>query len=350
MMRAVVLRDGELVVDDVPEPPPPGPGQLLVETVACGICGSDLHTKSHTDQFLSANRAVGNLAQVFDPGRDVVMGHELSFRVLQTGDGVEGWKPGDAGTGYPVVTGADGAMRTVGYSNDYPGGYGERMVLDAAVCLRLPDGADPVAAALTEPFTVGEVSVRRAQIEPGTVAVVLGCGPVGLGIVSALARHGVHPIIATEPTPLRRSKAETLGADTTLDPTEASWVDAYLATGSTQPPIVFNTTGRKGMLNRLFYESPWYTHIFEVSGLMEDDQITPIVAVTKQLRVTFSSDGSLDALASVLEAIAGGQIDTDAVVTGRIGLEEVPEAFRALERPNDHVKVVVLPTNERISG
>jgi threonine dehydrogenase-like Zn-dependent dehydrogenase len=104
------------------------------------------------------------------------------------------------------------------------------------------------------------------------------------------------------------------------------------------------------MLNRLFYESPWYTHIFEVSGLMEDDQITPIVAVTKQLRVTFSSDGSLDALASVLEAIAGGQIDTDAVVTGRIGLEEVPEAFRALERPNDHVKVVVLPTNERISG
>ena len=188
-------------------------------------------------------------------------------------------------------------MRTLGYSNDYPGGYGERMVLDAAVCLRLPDGADPVAAALTEPFTVGEVSVRKARIEPGTVAVVLGCGPVGLGIVSALHRHGVHPIIATEPTPLRRSKAEHLGADTTLDPTQESWVDAYRATGSTQPPIVFNTTGRKGMLNQLLYESPWHTHIFEVSGLMEDDAITPIVAVTKQIRITFSSDGSLDALA-----------------------------------------------------
>src|SRR3954462_14277409 len=88
---------------------------------------------------------------------------------------------------------------------------------------------------MTEPFTVGEVSVRRAQIEPGTVAVVLGCGPVGLGIVSALHRHGVHPIIATEPTPLRRSKAERLGADTTLDPTTDSWVDAYQATGSSLP-------------------------------------------------------------------------------------------------------------------
>jgi threonine dehydrogenase-like Zn-dependent dehydrogenase len=344
MMRAVVLRDGELVVDDVPEPPPPGPGQLLVETVACGICGSDLHTKSHTEQFLAANQAVGNLGQVFDPSRDVVMGHELSFRVLEAGDGVQGWEPGDAGTGYPAVTGTDGVMRTLGYSNDYPGGYGERMVLDAAVCLRLPEGADPVAAALTEPFTVGEVSVRKVGIEPGTVAVVLGCGPVGLGIVSALHRHGVHPIIATEPTPLRRSKAEHLGADTTLDPTQASWVDAYRATGSTQPPIVFNTTGRKGMLNRLFYESPWYTHIFEVSGLMEDDAITPIVAVTKQIRVTFSSDGSLDALATVMDAIASGQIDADSIVTARIGLDEVPDAFRALERPNDHVKIVVLPS------
>jgi threonine dehydrogenase-like Zn-dependent dehydrogenase len=186
--------------------------------------------------------------------------------------------------------------------------------------------------------------------------VVLGCGPVGLGIVSALRRHGVHPIIATEPTPLRRSKAEHLGADTTLDPAEASWVDAYRATRSSQPPVVFNTTGRKGMLNRLFYESPWYTHIFEVSGLMEDDQITPIVAVTKQIRVTFSSDGSLDALATVMRAIADGRIDTDAVVTARIGLEDVPDAFRALERPNDHVKILVQPsqsysaTKARISG
>jgi threonine dehydrogenase-like Zn-dependent dehydrogenase len=343
-MRAVVLRDGELLVDDVPEPPAPGAGQLLVETIACGICGSDLHTKSHTAQFLAANRAVGNLAQVFDPSRDVVMGHEFSFRVLETGDGVEGWSAGDVGTGYPVATGADGAMRTVGYSNDYPGGYGERMVLDAAACLRLPKGADPVAAALTEPFTVGEVSVRRAAIEPGTVAVVLGCGPVGLGIVSALHRHGLHPVIATEPTPLRRSKAERLGADTTLDPTRESWVDAYEATGSPRPPIVFNTTGRKGMLNQLFYDSPWHTHIFEVSGLMEDDLITPIVAVTKQIRLTFSSEGSLEALAGVMDAIAGGQIDTDAIVTARIGLEDVPQAFRALERPNDHVKILVQPS------
>ena len=119
------------------------------------------------------------------------------------------------------------------------------------------------------------------------------------------------------------------------------------ATGSTQPPIVFNTTGRKGMLNQLLYESPWYTHIFEVSGLMEDDAITPIVAVTKQIRITFSSDGSLDALQTVMEAIASGRDRHRAIVTARIGLDEVPDAFRALERPNDHVKILVCRVSRR---
>ena len=118
-------------------------------------------------------------------------------------------------------------------------------------------------------------------------------------------------------------------------------MDAYKATGSSLPPIVFNTTGRKGMLNRLLYESPWYTHIFEVSGLMEDDAITPIVAVTKQIRITFSSDGSLDALQTVLDAIAAGR---DRHRRGRHRPDRagrVPDAFRALERPNDHVKILV---------
>jgi threonine dehydrogenase-like Zn-dependent dehydrogenase len=77
---------------------------------------------------------------------------------------------------------------------------------------------------------------------------------------------------------------------------------------------------------------------------MEDDAITPIVAVTKQIRITFSSDGSLGALTTVMEAIASGEIDADAIVTARIGLDEVPDAFRALERPNDHVKILVEST------
>ena len=84
-MRAAVLRRGAIVVDDIPELPPPGPGEILVETVAAGICGSDLHVRRHVQEFVDVNRAIGNDGQLFDPDRDVVLRDELAFRVLATG-------------------------------------------------------------------------------------------------------------------------------------------------------------------------------------------------------------------------------------------------------------------------
>ena len=65
-MRALVLRDGELLVDHVPEPKP-GPGQLLVEPIATGICGSDLSAWQHTDEFLQASIDSGTDIFIFDP-------------------------------------------------------------------------------------------------------------------------------------------------------------------------------------------------------------------------------------------------------------------------------------------
>ena len=81
-MRAVVLRDGRLEVADVAEPTP-GPGQVLLEPVACGICGSDLHCARHARAFTEAARLTGMTIFDFDPDRDLVMGHEFSARVLE---------------------------------------------------------------------------------------------------------------------------------------------------------------------------------------------------------------------------------------------------------------------------
>ena len=74
-MRAVVMRNRQLLVADVPMPEP-GPGEVLVRTLACGICGSDLHAFRHAERFVEAGRRAGN-ARVMDLARDVVMGHEF---------------------------------------------------------------------------------------------------------------------------------------------------------------------------------------------------------------------------------------------------------------------------------
>ena len=74
-MRAVVMRNRPLMVADVPTPEP-GPGEVLVRTLACGICGSDLYAFRHAERFVEAGRRAGN-ARVMDLARDVVMGHEF---------------------------------------------------------------------------------------------------------------------------------------------------------------------------------------------------------------------------------------------------------------------------------
>jgi threonine dehydrogenase-like Zn-dependent dehydrogenase len=340
-MRAAVLRHGAIVVDDVPEPPAPGPGEILVETVAAGICGSDLHVRRHVHEFVDVNRSIGNDGQLFDPGRDVVLGHELSFRVLRTGPGVDRFAVGDYGAGYPTVVDPTGLRRTVGYANDYPGGFGERMLLDAGAALPLPPGLDPAVAALTEPLTVGEVSARRSRIEPEQPAVVLGSGPVGLGTVAALARRGVKHIVVAEPSPLRREAAARLGAHVPIDPAERSWV-TELPLGA-PPPVVFNTTGRPGMLDRLFHEAPWSSHIVEVSGLMTLDTYRPIAAVIKNLTVSFSSEGGPEQFGVVLRSLADGSVDGDSLITGRVGLDGVAAAFDELEVSPNHIKILVEP-------
>ncbi|HYA35469.1 MAG TPA: alcohol dehydrogenase catalytic domain-containing protein, partial [Candidatus Binataceae bacterium] len=79
-MRAAVMRNKKLVVDNIPVPTP-GPGEALVKTLACGICGSDLHTLKFAEKLVEGARRSGGVF-VMDLSRDVVMGHEFCFEIV----------------------------------------------------------------------------------------------------------------------------------------------------------------------------------------------------------------------------------------------------------------------------
>jgi threonine dehydrogenase-like Zn-dependent dehydrogenase len=199
-MKAAILRDRAIVVDDVPEPMP-GPGQVLLETIACGICGSDLHCRFHGRELVAASRQAGMSIFDFDPDRDLVMGHEFSARVLEAGEGVRGLTSGAEVVAFPVVQTAAGA-RAVGYSNDHPGGFAPRVVVDAAGVRPIPEGLDPRLAALTEPAAVGLHAVNRSALDDGSgTAIVLGCGPVGLMTIAALRMKEVPLVVAADLLP-----------------------------------------------------------------------------------------------------------------------------------------------------
>ena len=81
-MRAVIRRDGKLVVDEM-EAPQPGPGQILARSLVCGICGSDLHLLDHYDHMIDLTTRLGGISQM-RKGADTVFGHEFCCEVLES--------------------------------------------------------------------------------------------------------------------------------------------------------------------------------------------------------------------------------------------------------------------------
>src|SRR5215216_2617474 len=143
----------------MPEPKP-GPGMVLVKSLACGICGSDLHARKHAHRMVElAKHFPGR--KPMDLSRDVVFGHEFCCEVLDYGPATQRKpKPGTKVCSLPALLTAEGPQG-VGYSNDNVGAYAERMLLSEALLLEVPNGLAAEHAALTEPLAVGVPCARR---------------------------------------------------------------------------------------------------------------------------------------------------------------------------------------------
>lgn len=339
------MRRGELVVDDVPEPRPQA-GQVLVRTLACGICGSDLHALRHGDEMVALSKEAGSIGgdlpapQIMDLGRDVVMGHEFAAEVVELGDNVGNCAVGDVVVSMPVALDLAG-VHPVGYSNDYPGGYGELMVLSDLLCLRVPNGLDARRAALTEPMAVGLHAVNRTAIDDQQAAVVLGCGPVGLAVIAALKVIGVPTIVAADLSPRRRELASTMGAHEVVDPRDEPAMHAWRRVDGRRPVVLFEAVGVPGMLDQAMADAPPRGRIMVVGVCMETDHVRPMLGVAKELTLDFSFGYDPMEFAETLRRIAEGEIDVDPLITGTVPIEGVPQAFDDLAQPDAHAKILV---------
>jgi 2-desacetyl-2-hydroxyethyl bacteriochlorophyllide A dehydrogenase len=216
----------------------PGPGEVLVEPAFVGICGTDLHIfHGHMDARVKA---------------PVVPGHEMSGRVVALGDGVEGWAAGDPVTVIPLSSdGACPACRA-GHRHlchnlnflgiDSSGAMQQLWTVPADSLVRLPVEMELDAAALVEPTAVAVHDVRRAAVQPGEKALVVGGGPVGL-LIAMVARHAGADVVVTEVDDYRRSVAQERGF-AVLDPRSgdiSAAVDAW--TGGAGAAVAFEVSG-----------------------------------------------------------------------------------------------------------
>jgi 2-desacetyl-2-hydroxyethyl bacteriochlorophyllide A dehydrogenase len=196
-MRTVILDEpGHFRLTDTTAPAAPGSGEVLVRVLTVGICGTDLHAFEGTQPFFSYPR---------------ILGHELAVEVLETGDGVDGFKAGDKCAVNPYMTcGVCAAcsrgrtnccakMSVIGVHTD--GGMRDRILLPAKQmykCEKLPSALIP----LVETLGVGIHAVGRAQAQAGERAIVVGAGPIGLSVIEFLRVAGAD-IAVVEKMPER---------------------------------------------------------------------------------------------------------------------------------------------------
>lgn len=378
-MRAVVCRNGQLSVLDRPEPRP-GVGQVLLKVLRCGICGSDLHIRHHCDAW-GALMARSGYKSLMRADQEVVFGHEFSGQVLEYGPGCKR----TAKPGTPVV--ASPALRVgneidmIGLSARVDGAYAERVVVQESSMMPIPNGLSPDLAALTEPMAVGLHAVHRGDVKRGDVAVVIGCGPVGLAIICLLKARGVKTIIASDFSPGRRRLASTCGAHVVVDPAVHSpytnwrefgfiedvpatlelmvstreklgrlpipwwhaWRLAEMLMGNPKGPVVFECVGAPGVLQSIIEGVPQFARIVVVGVCMQSDRIENAVAINKALQIRFSAGYSPLEFRDTLHAMAYGKVDCEPLITGVVGLDGVEAAFTALGDPETHAKILIDP-------
>ena len=347
-MRAAVMRDWQLRVDDVADPVP-GPGQVLTKVLACGICGSDLHLLEHgaesrrlTDE-LNADRLPDPMSAVmFDPAMDTVMGHEFCCEVIDLGPGCETLKVGDVIVSMPVAFDASG-LHGIGFSNAYNGGYAELMVLNELMGLKVPSGLPIDMAALTEPLAVGVHAVAKSRISGGDAALVLGLGPVGLACIAELRMRGIGPIVAADFSPKRRALAEQLGADVVVDPRETPAIEAWRHIDGMRQLVIFEAVGVPGMIEQAMRMAPKDARILVVGACMQEDRIHPMLGISRELNIQFALAYEPAEFAQALSAIADGKVDLSPWLTGTVGVDGVPQAFADLASPDHHAKILVVP-------
>ena len=358
-MRAAVMRDRKLVVADVPAPQP-GPGEVLVRTLACGICGSDLHARKHAPRMVELSRHFPG-RKPMDLTRDVVFGHEFCCEILDHGaDTQRKLKAGTRVCSLPALLTSDGPQG-IGYSNDNVGGYAERMLLSEALLLEVPNGLAAEHAALTEPLAVGIHAVAKANVRGDEVPLVIGCGPVGLAVIAALKLKGLHPIVAADYSPARRALAQRLGAEIVVDPARtqpyATWAE-HAAMSPEQkaarpqlgawrpalkPALIFECVGIPGLLQQVFEGAPRDARIVVVGVCMETDRSEPMLGIMKELNVQYVLGYTPDEFAHALRLIAEGQVDAASWVTATVGIDGVVTAFADLANPERHTKIIVEP-------
>jgi len=287
------------------------------------------------------------------------MGHEFGGTVAEVGEGVEHFSPGDRVVVDPVFPCGECPLCSAGHFNtcrsvdvlgiDCAGALAERVVVDAANVLHLPDTVASPHAIMAELYCVGVHSSRVTRIETGDVVVILGAGRLGLSLLDVMRHSGAARIISVDVLDSRLAVAKKLGADLTLNAREVDPVEAVMElTGGLGADKVVEAVGHAVDLPDR--KPPMY---MACQMLRPSGQITAMGQggfeeaffwkpfVLKEATIV-SSRLNLGDMPRALRMMADGLLHPGEIITHTIPPDQVEQGFRMMhDAPESVIKVVV---------
>lgn len=337
-MRAARIHGTEDVRVEVVNRPRATPGTVLLRNAFAGICGTDLHLFFAPESFSANFHQPTPLTGATWPQ---ILGHEFSGTVVEVGAGVKSVAVGDDVAVFPYhscgmcracLSGQTTGCELMAFEGiqGRSGGMAEFSSVSAEQCFALPPSVDLALGALVEPMAVAWHSIGVAKLQPSESVLVVGGGPIGLGVYYAARARGIETVIVSEPSKSRRELLHTIGVGHVIDPTSEDLpervrsltrergVDAVIdAAGSTVAfPDAMRCLAVNGrMVVVAVYEKPYQLtrNLLSAGRTIRNSEV-------------YTHDDYRD----VIEAMAGGLYDSATSWIEIVELEQVEAAIREL--------------------
>ncbi|OOQ56408.1 zinc-binding alcohol dehydrogenase family protein [Mucilaginibacter pedocola] len=321
---------GEFAYGDAPAPEQKE-GYAIIRIRRIGICGTDLHAFEGTQPFFNYPR---------------ILGHELSGELIDTG-GAEGFAIGDTVTFIPYYNcghciacrsykpNCCTQLQVCGVHTD--GGMCEYLQVRADLLIH-GNGLSLDELALVEPLAIGAHGVRRAGVQHGEFVLVIGAGPIGLGIME-LARIAGGQVIALDVNRQRlKFCCETLHVPYTINATDDDVAEQLAAiTGGDMPTVVIDATGNQKAINNSFYYMAHGAR-YVLVGLQKGEIMVSHPEFHKREGTLMSSRNATRAdFEHVISSMKQGLISPQTYITHRVNFDEVADNFASWLKPENGV-------------
>lgn len=339
-MRTAQLTGTETVVVREKRKPSPGPGDLLVEIEACGVCATDLHMYR------------GALTVDYP----MVPGHESAGEIVATGDEVTEYTPGDRVAINPSIpchqcrackAGRENLCRdltSIGGAATHiiDGAFAEYVAVPVGNVERIGD-TDYRTAAFAEPLGCCLNGLDQIDLTSGETVLVIGAGAIGLLFVQLLRGSGAGTIVVSEPVEERRQAAIDVGADHALDPT-ATDLEETLPDLVGDVDVAVEAVGLPATIEQAHsLTGPGgRTLVFGVPPEDATIELSPFELFYEERELVGTYSLTPGTFARAVTLLRNGRIDIDRLVTDEFGLDGLEQAFEQIAA-SEGLKKVVYP-------